>query len=113
MMKNNCAGLLEQCSRTTKDGNEVIGSLLHSDELTRLSPVLQSTEYNADVSGTASSLNRCSSPLGELPSIPRKDWLRFEHLFALEFGTREDIRHLNQEDRLELAMEFLRRPGCD
>jgi hypothetical protein len=112
MMKNNCADLLEQCSRTTKDGNEIIGPLLHSDELTRLSPVLQSAEYDADVSGTTS-LEPYSSPLGELPYIPRKDRLRFEHVFALEFGTREGIRQLNREDRLELAIEHYRRPGIN
>src|SRR4051812_28355906 len=83
MMKNNCAGLLDQCSKTIKDGNEVIGPLLHSDKLTQLSPV-QSTEYDANVSGTTSSfLEPYSSPLSDLPVIPRKDILRFKYTFAL------------------------------
>ncbi|KAK5077446.1 hypothetical protein LTR70_009718 [Exophiala xenobiotica] len=76
------------------------------------SPILlQDEEFDADESQNVGR-ERSSSPLDDPPPLARVDRLRFEQLFGLELGTREEILYLDREDRIELAMDMYNRSDC-
>jgi len=111
LLQDNCSGLYKEVSQASVGGSQVFNTLLHSDSILSSPIRFRSGPVPVIASAiTASAIPQLqSSPPGLLSSPPplsREDTVAIHHRFCLEDGSREMIRWLPKETRIERAQEF-------